>query len=691
LPGSLPATINISMLPKGSPALLGPAQIEAMLHHTLVQVNTLQKQISTLKQNVASAQNQKPDLGAGIAAWAEANGFSSAQVDQQVQQWAEGIQKQSAQATSAEQKALAELALRNYGNAAQLFNAAGDADRQQISAEDAQEQSLEAQVKALQAAQQSFLSKQRTTIQQLLDHSQQAAGAYQLNLQYGQATQALISAATAIEAESKKHPDDKGFHEQWLLAVWVAANARQREGEVSSAGESLTLLAQSASDFQSLAREYTALGERQNTALAQVSLGTALMDEGERASGDKAAVLFDQAVQTYHSALEVYTKGDLPQDWARTQSDLGIVLMEEGVRASGDKAAALFAQAAEACRNSLQIFTKADLPQDWARTQNILAGVLQAEGDLAGGDTAIALFDQSIEAYQNALQVYTKADLPQDWARTESNLASDWRREGERVRGEKAAALFAQAVDAYRNALEVRTKADLPQDWAWTQSNLGTALVDEGDRASADQAASLLDQAVQAYRSALEVRTKSDLPQGWAGTQNDLGNALMDEGERASGDKAAALLAQAVEAFQNALQVYTRADEPRGWVAIEINIMEVDLVSSHFADCSKQAEILPDSMLWGSLDYSRDVMRLACTAAAGQPAAAHDALKDLSAKAPAVTKSAYDYSGILRFLLNSPAFANGRASWVALFTAVQNGDSAGMTAALQQLEPTLQQ
>ena len=78
------------MLPKGSPALLGPAQIEAMLHRTLVQVNTLQKQVSTLKQNAAAAQNQKPDLGAAIAQWAVANGFSSAQVDQQVQQWAQG-------------------------------------------------------------------------------------------------------------------------------------------------------------------------------------------------------------------------------------------------------------------------------------------------------------------------------------------------------------------------------------------------------------------------------------------------------------------------------------------------------------------------------------------------------------------------------------------------------------------------
>ena len=201
---ALPATINVSMLPKGSPALLGPAQIEAMLHRTLLQVSSLQKQVATLKQSV-TAQNQKPDLGAAIAEWAQANGFSAAQTDQQVQQWAEGIQKQTGQVT-AEQRALAELALKHYADAAQLFNQAGDADRQQINAEDTQEQALEAQVKALQAAQQALLDKQRNTLRQLIDHSQQAAGADQLNLQYHQATLTLEDAVATAQTEYKKHP-----------------------------------------------------------------------------------------------------------------------------------------------------------------------------------------------------------------------------------------------------------------------------------------------------------------------------------------------------------------------------------------------------------------------------------------------------------------------------------------------------
>jgi len=208
-------------------------------------------------------------------------------------------------------------------------------------------------------------------LQRLLDHSQQAAGAYQLNLQYDKATQTLASAETAMEAEYKKHPDDKGFHELWLQSLWAAAMARMQEGEVSPAGESLTLLAQSVSDFRSLTREYTALGERQNAAVAQVSLGTALMGEGERVSGDKAAALLDSAVQAFRSALEVYTKADLPKDWAATQTSLGIALGDEGERASGDKAAALLEQAVQAYRSALEVRTKADLPRTGPRRKTI--------------------------------------------------------------------------------------------------------------------------------------------------------------------------------------------------------------------------------------------------------------------------------------------------------------------------------
>jgi tetratricopeptide (TPR) repeat protein len=772
---ALPATINISMLPKGSLVLLGPAQIEAMLHRTLLQVNNLQKQVSAMKVGTA----QQPDLGAAIAGWAHDNGFSSAKADEQVQQWAEAIQKQSGQAT-AEQKALAELALKHYAAAAQLFNQASDADRQEIGAEDAEEKTLQAQMKALEAAQQSLLDKRRSSLRQMLDDSEQAAGADQLNLKHHEATQALETAAAAAQGEYKKHSGDTGFQELWLRAVSDTANALRKEGEVAPADQSLPLLMQAAGEFQSLASEYSALGDRPELAAAQSGLGMALVREGERAAGDKATPLLDQAIEAFQKALEVRTKGalpqdwawtqnalglalwneakrtrgdkgmalldeavhafrsalevrtkaDLPQDWAQTEMNLGIALMAEGNVVGGDKAMDLFAQAVQAYQNALEIYTKVDLPQGWAWTEQNLGVALVYEGDCAGGDKAVGLIDQAVQAFRHALEIETKADLPQDWARTESNLGYALRDEGERSSGDKAISLFGQGEQAIRAALEVDTRTDLPQDWARAQMNLGNVLVIEGEHAAGDKALALLDQAVQALRSSLEVRTKADLPLDWAETQYDLGIALVAEGRQSVGDRAAALLDQAVQAYRSALEVYTKADEPQSWVIAEQNLMalyhdatfqfadaltlgkeladfspsadnrmdllEAELTAADFQECIHLAAKLDDQALAQQKAYVpvRDVIGFACLGGARENVAALAADQRILARVqadPSYSHSGWGFTGTLHFLSASPAFATGRASWVALFTAAQNGDSPGMTAALHQLEPLLQQ
>jgi tetratricopeptide (TPR) repeat protein len=637
---ALPATINVSMLPKGSPLLLGPAGIQAMMRRMSYEISSLQRKNGALASSTNAAQEQTPDLGAAIAGWAQSNGFSAAQADEQVQQWAQGIEKQTGTAT-AEQKALAQLALKHYADAAQLFNQASDADRQENSAEDTQEQALEAQVKALQAAQQALLDKHRSTLQQLLDHSEQAAGADQLSLKYHDATQTLESAVATADAEFRKHPDDKGFHELWLQAVSNAANARRREGEVAPADQSLPLLAQSADDDQSLAREYSALGDRAETAAAQNALGGALQDEGIRASGDREMALFDQAVEAYQNALEVRTKAASPQDWAATQMNLGTALLREGENATGDQ--------------------------------------------------AMALLDQAAGAYRNALEVYTRADLPEDWAMTQINLGNALVREAERSSGDKAMPLLDQSIKAYRNALEVFTKADLPQQWAWAQDDLGTALTDEGFFGSGAQAMESLDEAAQAYRDALEVYTKADLPQGWAMTQNSLGAVLLTEGENATGGTSARLLDQALQAFQQALEVFDKEGFSVKWVLTQMNILETDFAAGRDAACIQQAAFLGDDALKPRDRAIRDAFALACKFARGDKSGALAAEQTLLPKSAHPEPGIWDFSGAIRILSQSPAFAAGRASWIALFTAVQNGDSAGMTAALHQIEPILQQ
>ena len=834
----LPARIVINLLPKGSPALLGPAQIEAVLHRALLQVNSLQRQNRQLQGSLA--QVQKPDLSASLTEWALANGFPAADVDKQVQQWAQDVQKKAEQATL-QQKALAEVALKNYGDAAQLFATAAHAD-------DA----------ALDADEQRFLEERRNKLRQLMKDAQQSAAAFQMNLQSHQATLALESVRARAAAEQKKYPDDKAMHEIYLESMMELASARWTEGNVSSGADSLRLLAQSATDLQDISREYLALDDRIDWASSQMNLGTALDDEGLRANGDQSAALltqavqayqsalqvftradhpkdwartqmnlantsenlaeqatgdkvsslfssavqayrsalgvdtkaespqdwatiqmnlgvallnygkrapgaeavtlFSQAVAAYRSALQVYTRADLPQDWAKTQMDLGNALSVEAERTTGDKSTALFGEAVQAYQNALQIRTKADLPQAWATTQTNLANALTDEGERSNGAAAAAFFDQAVQAYQNALQVFTQAELPQDWAVTQMNLGTALWAESGRVTDDKAAPLLVQAVAAFQSALQVYTKADLPQNWAQTQSNLGIALDSEGQLASGDVAKALFAQAVQAYRSALEVRTRADLPQSWANTQMNLGTVLWNQGIRSTGDEAKSLLAQSVEAYQNALQVYTKADLPDQWARTEMDlgeahiaqhnyaaaaqdleasleirtnntkvladaggvyldglfrfdraleieehlvqlaptpinrvyVSEANLTTAHFDACVQQTALIADAQMKPPGLMIRDTLTLACQWAAGQKPAALNTEKSLATRAPNLIRIGWTFAGPLHYFADSPAFATGRAAWIALFTAVQNGNAPAMTTALQQLEPLLQ-
>jgi len=781
---SLKSPIKIVLLPKGSLALLGPAQIQAYLHRLLLQVNSLQKQVSTLKTEAAQGQGQQQYLAAAMAEFAQTIGLPHDQVDQQVAIWAQNIKMQAARATTADQRGLADFALKDYAAAARDFNEAGDATEEQMNAH-------EATAAAYKEAQQNQVDAARDDLRQLIDQREQAAGADLLSLKYHDATQALQSAAATANAEYAKHKDDIGFLELWLQAASDAATAREMEGQFAPADQSLPLLAQSAVDFQSLAREYTALEDRQAVAEAQNGLGDALADEGERTSGDKAMALLDQAVRAYKSALEVYTKADLPQDWARTQVTLGNAIRSEGERASGDQALALFDQAVHAYQsalevytmaalpeewaaaqtdlgialmregenagggqsllllfwsvqafekalevytkaeqpqnwaavqgdlgnalldevlrasenktdglldqsmaaleNALEVYTRADLPQQWAGISNDLGRALRIKGDRADGKEALAFLDQAVKTLESVLEVYTRTDLPQDWAAVQMNLGNVLLDEGNRAHGDQALVLLGQAAEAYRNALQIYTKADLPQDWAKTQNNLGLALANQGLRTHGEKEVALIEQAIQAYRDALQVFTKTALPQAWAKIQDNLGEAYVDEAECTSGNAAPALLDQAAEAYRNALEIYTKTELPQDWARTQANIVTVSLLSGRFDQCIQQARILPDEVITPYQIVVRDALQLACEWGVQDKSAALTTEKAILKNAAESTTGFWDFTALNDFLSNSSTFAASRASWIALFTAVQNGDGAGMTAALHQLEPILQQ
>ena len=581
----LPSSVTVRLLPKGSVLLLGPPQIEAMLQRLSIQNRAKNQEIRELKAELAGAQSQKPDdLTAAMNEWAKTSGLDLAEVDKQVQQWAADIQKRKDQAT-ANEKALAELALKHYGAAAQLFDQAADDDD-----------------KAMEETKQRFLEEDRKMLRALVDKKFQSANAYQLNLQFHQATVTLTQARDraaaparaswraagwtcccwtsptspvtkcAATAEHKQYPDDAALRSIWLDAVLRLANARRDEGDFGAASDSSTLLSESIKDYQTLLPERSAPEEKQDWAMAQLNLGIALDGQALRSSGAQATDLLARAVSAYRSALEVYTKADQPKEWARVEINAGNALLDQGDRSNGAKANELLAQAVVAYRAALEVRTKSDLPLDWANTQNSLGRALSGQAQRSSGAQSTDLMAQAVAAYRAALEVETKTDQPQDWARVENNLGIALEIQGERASGAQAMDLLAQAAQAYRASLEVRTKASLPQDWAGTENNLGGALMEQGVRSNGAQATDLLAQAVEAYRATLEVYTKADLPQDWAMAHNNLGLALVDQGEMSHGKQATDLIAQAVEAYRAALEVYTKADLPHDWAMTQNNL-----------------------------------------------------------------------------------------------------------------------
>jgi tetratricopeptide (TPR) repeat protein len=550
-----PTAVTIKLLPKGSAALLGAAQIEAMLRRLSLQNKRLEQENREVRQTLATAQNKNPDeLTAAMVEWAKENGFAIAEVDPKVKEWAEEIQQRRDQAT-AQQKALAELALRHYGAAAQLFGQAAD----EIGA-------------SMDEDEKKFLEERRIKVRELVDTSIQSAKAYELDLKYNLATQILEQARDRAAAEHGRYPDDAALRTIYLDTMRRAAVARVQEGEIAPATESAPLISHSIEEYQSLLHQYGGPEERKELASVQDDLGYALTDQGERSNGERATAQFAQAVEAYRTALEVRTRADQPQDWAKTENDLGVALWDQGERSKGAQRTELLAQAVAVYRAALEVLTKADQPQEWARTQLHLGVALSTQGQWSTGAQAADLLAHAIEADRAALEVYTKADTPEDWAETQNNLAIALSYQGERSSGAQATDLLAQAALAYRAALQVYTQADLPQAWAKAQMGLGIVLHDQAQRSSGAPALNLIAQSVEAYRAALEVFTKADLPQDWAKAENDLGYALEDQGQWSDAAQQTELYARAVEAYRAALGVWSKTDLPQNWAGTQSNL-----------------------------------------------------------------------------------------------------------------------
>ena len=294
--GQLPAglgpaitALTIQLLPKGSPQLGGQAQIKALqarLAQASRQVQSLKQKSASLQSKLTaaqqSAQAQQQDVADQIAAWAQANGFTPEQGNAMVRQWALDNKDKEA--------ALSAFALKNYPEAARSFQSEADMAHE-----------------ALAKAQQADPEQKRELLLRELESSERSANSFQLSAQYDAASQAIEKARDDAAKAFQETPSDGVTREIWLGTLWRAADARMRESDVVPPDQSLSMLAQSVDDFQSLARDYAARGDHQWWAEAEIWVGDGLAAEGERCSGDKATALFDQAVQALQKVLEAST------------------------------------------------------------------------------------------------------------------------------------------------------------------------------------------------------------------------------------------------------------------------------------------------------------------------------------------------------------------------------------------------
>jgi hypothetical protein len=601
----LPASMIIRLVPKGSPLLLGPSQIEAMLHRLSLENKHLEEQNREMTKEKSAAQNPKQDdLSSAMTAWADANGLTMTDVDAQVKEWAEKIQQSKAQATD-EQKALAELALKHYAAAGQLFDQVADDIGDSMDEQEKQE-----------------LEESRTMLHDLVDRSFQSANAYQLSFQYLKATQVLVKARDRAAKEHHKYPGDAALRGIWMETVERAADARVEQGAVGPSDDATGLLKQSVADYQQLLAAYSLPADQEGWAKTESNLGFALDDRGERSSGTEQTDLFDQAVKAFEAALTVQTKAGQTQDWARTENDLGKAKWYQGERGSGPQVTSLFAEAEKDLRAALDAESKTAQALQWATTENNLGEVLRDQAERGLPAQAIHLFEESAAAHRAALGAETQADMPEYWAvtqmklgyaltdeafwsnpvetqkllaealaayqasqqaRTKEAVQQDWAMtqvviaealtlQSELTSGTQARAMLEQAVADYQTALDVYKKENLPQAWPWVETNLGYTLVDEGEASGRSQAMALFAQAVESLRGSRDMYPRTELPHAWAISENNLGRALADQGELSSGAQAAQLFAEAVEAEKGALEVRTRDDLPLFWSASESNL-----------------------------------------------------------------------------------------------------------------------
>ncbi len=591
-------TLKVGLVPKGSPALLEPAQLEAMLNR----LSNQSLQIQQLKAALNKEKNEETPFDVALRAWAADHGLAYDELDTRMRQWSEDVLAHRSEASLVKQ-AEAELGLRHYEKAGILFQSAAAVSRT-----------------ALHHDQESYLAGLRQDLRNEVQLDFKSASALQSARLFVEANNVSEDAKEEADVQHRHFPEDADIRHTWELTNLLALYARWKEAqqslvqapgqggaqafasivtdakhmvnqvnsaddpqlwlylngvvvvsmiylsEVSNAADAQQLREQALTFMKSAVDGYDKRSDPGAWAQMEILDGLVLLANVARGTTDghmsaqKALDLLTQAKSAFAATLEVYSRADRPSDWAQSKARLGDTLSLRALLnySLGDKSTGTISEAEADYREALEATDKGTNPADWADLQGELAGLLANQARMADGPGAITLWQQAAATFRSQLEGLSKTDNPAKWANAEDALASALASEAELLSGQKAEQLYENALAAYRQVSEVFTKASFPQRWAKDQTELGQTLAKKVKADSPENASLDLKASEVAFKAALEIFTQEAYPQRWTAAEQGLAIVLGMEGARTSGDASRQLMLESASAYHALLAVYPK-------------------------------------------------------------------------------------------------------------------------------------
>ena len=744
---AIPKTLEIALLPKGSPALLNPAQIEAMLDRL--------SRLSVRKQQLraALAKAETPDFDVVLRDWADAKGFSYAEVDQKVHAWAEEVIAHREQ-ESLERQAEAELGLRHYQKAAALFEALTNSTKS-----------------ALDKGQDAYLAGRRAQLRDYLNQCSKAIKAFQYAYQFHRATELAEEGSKEAEAEHEHFPKDTALRSIWIDFALKTEEARRSEAESTVSQDREALLKVAATHLEELSEKVERDQERELWINVQFVLGGTFSALSNRVKDDAVRdELKRRAVTRYRAAIDASSREEDPRGWAAMQSILGEFLSGDAIDqiiAGSTTIPPAVDEAITAFQSALQVFTRTADPVWWSSLYRGISNMRFQKRILTEKGHRKEIGAEFVAAQREALAALDREQYPLEWALSHETLANALMFEGLHSSPQESAALFSEAIDALRAGLKIFTRNEEPQAWLNSTNVLSEVLELYARRVSADESVKSLTEAIALRRAELEVLNKDAYPRRWAEFQKSLGKLLFEAAQRnnsaeqmdrllesashlrdaaeelkncgdlrsssdasttlgrvltvlalrSSADERQKRLSDAAKAFEAAIDAYPknveavsalsnlyhdflfdfpkayelakRSVELRPSTARKLDLAEASFTTRRFDECLSVLNSIDQPRLGDSGRPVWRVLLLACQAGAHHAESAQTAstFSEFDGK---LETSGFSADGDLRFLSAAPEFSSSLGSWSKLFKSLADADGVALAEAGRDLTRVLE-